>query len=409
VKGVHFAAIGLGLAFVGFLISLLAPSVAVAFQLLAILGVILAAGGSYVAHREFARLETFESAERNQLALLERQEQRHRDALDQFASGLDVLIFLTDAQTQVIYANEKAKTAFGGGEMVGQRVLSATLSTELEQLIQSAARSREMQRQEIAFHHPGERIGVAQVWGEPPGYDRFFVSIYDITDLRRLERVRRDFVANVSHELRTPMTTIRAMAETLQDDDPDSGELRVRYLDKIVREVDRLTHITSDLLTLSQAESASVSRAPVDLADSVRTSCHFLEQKARDKGLDLIAETPASLVAMVNESQFSQVIVNLIDNAISYTEKGSVTVRLTSDAAAARLEIQDTGIGIPPEHLPRIFERFYRVDKGRSRATGGTGLGLAIVRHIVESHGGRVGVTSELGKGTLFWVTLPLG
>lgn len=407
-KGIRLACIGLAAAVLfGFLAFKIAS--------FSVIGVALCGGaaalavtGLSLAYRDLAVAELNAATVQNDFKALLRDEQRHRDALDQFASGLDVLILLTDVNTQVIYANDRAQSAFGGAEMVGQRVLSATLSTELEQLIQSAARSREMQRQEIAFHHPTERIGIAQVWGEPPTFDRFFVSIYDITDLRRLERVRRDFVANVSHELRTPMTTIRAMAETLQDDDPEDAELRVRYLDKIVREVDRLTHITTDLLTLSHAEPATVVRAPIDLAESVRTAVHFLDQKAKDKGLELQSSTPASLIAMVNGSQISQVIVNLIDNAISYTEKGLVSVRLSQEGGVARLEVEDTGIGIPEEHLPRIFERFYRVDKGRSRATGGTGLGLAIVRHIVESHGGRVGVSSEAGLGSKFWVTLPV-
>lgn len=364
-------------------------------------------GGMYAAFQERHQVEQELTSAVGMQTELHTESARHREALDQLASGLDVMIFLTDVHTQVLFANGRAQQAFRFDSVEGQRILSLTLSSELEELIQAAIQSRQMQRSEITFQNPVERVGIAQAWGEPPHFQRIFVSIYDITDLRRLERVRRDFVANVSHELRTPMTTIRAMAETLQDDEDGDKELRERYLDKIIREVDRLTGITSDLLILSQVESQSLAKSTVNLAEILRNSVQFLMHKAEEKGIKLTYEGPTDLPAHVNESQFNQVVINLVDNALSYTDKGSVTVQAEKVGAQIEVRVMDTGIGIPSEHLPRIFERFYRVDKGRSRQRGGTGLGLAIVRHIVEAHGGRVSVVSILNEGTTFKVVLP--
>ena len=364
-------------------------------------------GGLHLANQERQHTELELTTALGLQVVLQEESSRHRDALDQLASGLDVMIFLTDANTQVLFANDRAQQAFRFDNTAGQRILSLTLSTELEQLILSAIQTHQMQRSEITFQNPVERVGIAQAWGEPPHFQRIFVSIYDITDLRRLERVRRDFVANVSHELRTPMTTIRAMAETLQDDEDADRELRERYLDKIIREVDRLTGITSDLLALSQAESQSLAKTHVNLAEILRNSVQFLMHKATEKGIILAYEGPVDLPAQVNESQFNQVVINLVDNALSYTDQGAVTVIAERHDSRIEIKVVDTGIGIPSEHLPRIFERFYRVDKGRSRQRGGTGLGLAIVRHIVEAHGGRVTVESVLNEGTTFTVVLP--
>ena len=332
---------------------------------------------------------------------------RHRDALDDLADGLDVLVFLVDSDGAVQYANTRATEAFRFPDPVGQTLLAVTLSRDLQELVKRAAEAGAVQRAEIVFSHPVERIGVAQVWPESSGGGRLFVSVYDITDLRRLERVRRDFVANVSHELRTPMTTVRAMAETILDESPDADPTTTRFLNKIVAEVDRLTHITGDLLTLSQAESDAPAKTETDLAEIVRAVAGQLAKKAEDKGLRLALQVPKSANLIANEAQLTQVVMNLLDNAINYTHAGSVDVSLYADGDFWTFEVADTGIGIPSEHQSRIFERFYRVDKARSRASGGTGLGLAIVRHIIEAHGGTVAVKSELNQGSTFTVRLP--
>lgn len=338
---------------------------------------------------------------------LENESRRHSNALDDLADGLDLALFLTTQDQQILYANRRARDFFGFDDPTGQTLLAVTLSNELTDLAKNATESKEPLRAEITLSQPRERIVLASVWMESSNQARVFVSLVDVTSLRRLERVRRDFVANVSHELRTPMTTIRAMAETAEDetsvDDPNRT-----YLTKIIREVDRLTRITDDLLILSATESAAPSKAKFDLAAAVNAVVQQLRPKASGKHLSLNYTAPPECTYYGNEGQLTQVVINLVDNALNYTTQGEVNVTLGFDPDDnIVLKVQDTGIGIASEHVPRLFERFYRVDKGRSRATGGTGLGLSIVRHIVEAHGGSVTVDSELNKGSTFTVVFP--
>jgi len=246
-------------------------------------------------------------------------------------------------------------------------------------------------------------VGLVKAWPSPG--DRVFLSIFEITELRKLERIRKDFVANVSHEMRTPMTIIRAMAETLLDE--DDLQIKEKYLTKIISEVDRLSTISQDLLVLSTAESNPVRKQNCDLAEIVMGVVHQLEPKAREKGIEFTYDGPDTLSINANGAQMIQIALNLFDNAINYTADGKVSVSLSEQEHFVELTVSDTGIGISSEHLGRIFERFYRVDKARSRSTGGTGLGLSIVKHIAESHGGSVSVTSALNEGSTFVVKLP--
>lgn len=345
----------------------------------------------------------------NEISVLKREITQQRTALDDLADGLDSMLFLVDPQFTILYANLTATQVFRFQDPVGKTLLAVTLSPELTQEVQKCIETSAPVNAELTLRTPEEHNVLIKVWPDSGYSDRTFVTLTDITGLRRLERIRRDFVANVSHELRTPMTTIRAMAETIHDDlEGKEPESRL-YLERIIREVDRLTRITSDLLTLSVAESEPPRLDPCDLAQMIRSVVSQLTPKATGKGLGLKATTPQSLIIPGHETQLSQVIINLIDNAINYTSEGSVTVTLHQDELNAIVLVQDTGIGIASEHLNRIFERFYRADKGRSRATGGTGLGLSIVRHIVASHGGSVGVESALNRGSTFTVILPLG
>lgn len=343
------------------------------------------------------------------LQLLESQLARQQEIVDSLADGLDVAIFLLSSGGVVEFANRSAIQMFRFEGAVGRSILEVTLSHDLENLVLETARSKRAMRGEVVFRYPEERTGLAQAWSEV-GEDRVYLSVYEITELKRLERVRRDFVANVSHELRTPMTTIRAMAETMRDaeGDAEAPALRKRYLAKIEQEVDRLTLISDDLLTLSAAEaSQTVDKQPHDLAQLAALVLSDFRPKAKAKGIELKLEGQGTLNADINEHQVSQVLANLVDNAIKYTDTGSVVVDLAAENGQAVITVTDTGIGIPTDHQPRIFERFYRVDKARSRESGGTGLGLSIVKHIVEAHGGKVSVESEMNRGSTFTVRLP--
>jgi len=375
------------------------------FAIAATCGGFIAAWLALLAYRALSREIEASGVRQTQIEQLHGELQSQRSSIDALADGLDVAVFICDPKANVRYANRRATTLFGFESPQGRPILSVTLSHELEQLVLAASRSQIRQQAEMSFRYPEERVGVAQAWrGES---DRVFLSVYDISDLRRLERVRQDFVANVSHELRTPLTLIRAMAETLEDQPSD--EVLGRYLRKIIEEVDRLSLISQDLLILSAAESNPVRKQSCDIAEVFRGVVAQLNQKATEKGLTLGYQGPSSLLTEANQSQLTQVAINLVDNAINYTTTGRVTVILSGDASCVEVSVRDTGIGIPSDHLPRIFERFYRVEKGRSRATGGTGLGLSIVKHIVEAHGGSVAVESALNHGSTFTIRLPLG
>lgn len=353
------------------------------------------------------------------VSALEHESEKHKQTLaqvgvqssviDDLADGIDVALFICDARGVIEYANKRALSSFKLDNVTGRSLLAMTLSHELESLVLECSGHRKQIHREVALSYPDERTYLAHLWMPKNTSNRVFLTLFDITDLRRLERVRQDFVANVSHELRTPLTLIRAMAETLLDaDDPEPTESQQRYLDKIVGEVDRLTSISRDLLTLSAAESTHAKREPVDITDVVRGVCSQLLETAHDKGLELTYEGDEGAYTLANPLQIGQVVTNLVQNAISYTPQGSVTARVRQDESWISIEVQDTGIGISSENQQRVFERFFRVDKARSRATGGTGLGLAIVRHIVESHGGKVSLKSILGQGSTFTITLPV-
>lgn len=363
---------------------------------------------SIAIRKDFDALEADLDRKREQNDTLAEIARSQKSAVDAFADGLDVGIFVCDDRCQIGYANRFAQTLFGFENPLGRSLLAVTLSVELEQLALAALEQKKVIETEITFSFPKERICIARAWAPDESPARVYLSTVEVTDLRRMERVRKDFVANVSHELRTPMTVIRAYAETMMDDDDDK-ELRAKYLPRIISEVDRLTSITHDLLVLSTAESGPVRKGPCELGNIVRYTINLLAPKAEDKGLKLSYEGPEDLDIEANASQITQVVVNLVENAIKYTNEGGVDIKLEDQGEYIRFDVTDTGIGIPDEHLPRLFERFYRVDKARSRASGGTGLGLSIVKHIVEAHGGSIHVESYQNRGSSFSVVLPKG
>jgi two-component system phosphate regulon sensor histidine kinase PhoR len=398
--GLHFAVGGLALflAPVAFTTGSI-PGLGVLLTGLGVLG--LSAGALTVVEARNAQeeLERAQAKAEKIRGLLESQ----RTAIDALADGLEVALFVCDSRGVIEYANRMATMLFALQEPVGKPILKVTLSHDLEALAKHADLTAQAETAELKFTYPEERIALAKAWRSEEG--RVFLSVIDITQLRRLERIRQDFVANVSHELRTPLTIIRAMAETLTDDeDPDT---KTRYLHKIMSEVDRLSSITQDLLVLSVAEGNPVRKYTCDLAEVVRAVVGQLRPRAQEKGLELVLEAPAELEMQANASQMTQVALNLIENAINYTAAGSISVRVCPRVEAVLLEVEDTGIGIARADIPRIFERFYRIDKARSRSTGGTGLGLSIVKHIVEAHGGTVSVESALNEGSTFTVYLP--
>jgi two-component system phosphate regulon sensor histidine kinase PhoR len=234
--------------------------------------------------------------------------------------------------------------------------------------------------------------------------------MHDVTDLRRLETVRRDFVANVSHELRTPVTIIRANAETLLDgamSDPAHGP---RLLEALHRNAERLSNIIADLLDLSRLESGHrpMERKPVVVADATLRALETVERGAREKGLEVVSSVDPGVRVRADGNALEQILINYLDNAIKYTPGGGrVEVSAQTAGDRVRVVVSDNGPGIPPHLRDRVFERFFRVDPGRSRDMGGTGLGLSIVKHLAEAMDGEAGVEPAKPQGSRFWIELP--
>ncbi|MEX0983716.1 MAG: ATP-binding protein [Actinomycetota bacterium] len=243
----------------------------------------------------------------------------------------------------------------------------------------------------------------------PAGDDgSVLLVVRDVTEARRLDTVRRDFVANASHELKTPVASIRAAAETLRHGALEDPPAAARFSEQLERESIRLSRIVSDLLDLTRLEAGSERHEVVRLDALLRDEAERSLDEARAAGVSLTVEAPSRVDVEGSERDLALLVRNLVDNAISYTPSGG-TVTVSVDAVMDRvvLVVRDTGVGIPGRELPRVFERFFRVDRARSRQTGGTGLGLAIVKHVAENHGATVTVRSELGAGTTFEVTFP--
>jgi len=234
--------------------------------------------------------------------------------------------------------------------------------------------------------------------------------LHDITELERLERVRKDFVANVSHELRTPLAAIRGYAETLLNGAMEDQVNNRRFLEVILAQTDRLINIASDLLALSELETNNLATPPraISIRAALDSALRTVESTARMRGVQISCQKMADVQVLAHELRLEQVFVNLLENAVKFNRpSGEVRVDVQVSDGKACITISDTGIGIPSEDLPRIFERFYRVDKARSRAVGGTGLGLSIVRHAIEQMSGSIKVASQLGEGSQFTITLP--
>ncbi|KAB2334197.1 two-component system histidine kinase PnpS [Bacillus mesophilum] len=250
-------------------------------------------------------------------------------------------------------------------------------------------------------------IGTNNVW------KGVLLVFHDITELKKLEQMRKDFVANVSHELKTPITSIKGFSETLLDGAMEDKQALTDFLKIILQESDRLQSLIQDLLDLSKIEQQgfSLSKEIFDIQVMMKEVLAIMHGKLEEKDISLFFERQESAVLMEGDpARLKQVIINLLSNAISYTPQGGrVSLSVSDGPKKVHIKVQDTGIGIDQEEIPRIFERFYRVDKARSRNSGGTGLGLAIVKHIVEAHKGKISVESNVGEGTAFHIELPKG
>lgn len=325
-------------------------------------------------------------------------------------------LIAVDGQLHVVQMNGAAKHMLGvTGNVEGKHVLEATGNSRLEAGLQEAMEHEELFTLELpvraAPRHRLIRLYISPLEHEDESIGAVAL-LEDITELRNLEQMRTDFAANVTHELKTPLTSIRGFVETLQAGAIEDPEMAKRFLDIISMETDRLSRLINDVLSLSSMENGRV-RVPTErlsLGKRAGDVCLMLDKSAKNKNIELNVDEGEDTFIIANDDHVKQLLINLIDNAIKYTlEGGKVFVKVEHVEDKVLLHVKDTGIGIAQEHIPRLFERFYRVDKGRSRNMGGTGLGLAIVKHIVMDMGGQIDVQSELNVGTEFTVTLPYG
>lgn len=335
------------------------------------------------------------------------EEARLRTILDSMVEA----VYVTDGEGRVTLTN-RALDELIARDVVGRRAKNVIKSKELKEAVRRARKDGIAGEVDLESQF-GDRVRSLHAQVSPlPGGAGVVTVLHDVTRLREADRIRRDFVANASHELRTPLTAIRGFAETLREGAYERPEDAKRFLDAILRHAKRLQRLAEDITVLAQAESPIENFEPVDT--DLRMSCTdcvaSLESFARERGIALKLELPPdALMAKVSPRALDHVLLNLIENAIKYSPAGrDVVVSTRKDDKSFYIEVRDHGIGIPDELRERIFERFYRVDSGRSHKEGGTGLGLSIARHLAKRMGARIEVQSKVGEGSIFRVHMPV-
>jgi two-component system, OmpR family, phosphate regulon sensor histidine kinase PhoR len=343
---------------------------------------------------------------------------RQRNELEAVLSSMVEAVLVIDADERLISVNKAAERLFPIklSQFRGARVLEVVRNSDLHEFVGRTLQEKEPVEADIVIL--GEPEKHLQAHGTKLEYPDgkvmgALVVLNDVTRLKSLERVRRDFVANVSHELKTPITTIKGFLETLKEGalkDPESAE---RFLDIVIRHTDRLAMIIEDLLILSrieqETEKGGISLGESSVRKVLDAVANGYEWQARDKGVGISVLCDENLAGRINSRLLEQALSNMVDNAIKFSPTGT-TVTLAAEEVdqELRISVQDQGCGIPKEHLTRVFERFYRVDKGRSRDRGGTGLGLAIAKHVINAHRGHIELRSSPGTGSTFTVHLPV-
>ncbi len=335
--------------------------------------------------------------------LAEREQQRMEAILRGMSDG----VLMVDIQGRVVLANRAFRKIFRINEKIeGKQIMEVLRNSEVLGLFNRTMATWDIAAAEITVSSADRDLylfatAVPIYSGDSVGGT--VITLHDITRLKLLEEMRKDFVANVSHEIKTPITAIRGFAETLLDGAIDDRENAARFLGMIKNHSERLNSLVDDLLTLSRIELGDiiVTKSEVKLDDVIDTAFAILKDKADKKGLYLKKDLPpGKSVISADRDRLVQILLNLVDNGIKFSEKGGVTAGFDLSGEVPVLFVEDTGVGIPASHLPRLGERFYRVDRARSREMGGTGLGLAIVKHLVKAHEWEMAIESTPGKGT---------
>jgi two-component system phosphate regulon sensor histidine kinase PhoR len=342
----------------------------------------------------------------------EMQQDRLHTLIENMGSGM----ILIDSRGYINLVNRSYKETFHvkTDEYLNRLYYEAFQHTEIIELVEEIFMTEVKVRKQMLLPLKIERkhfeVYGAPIIGTNHEWKGIVLVFHDITELKKLEQMRKDFLANVSHELKTPITSIKGFSETLLDGAAEDEKLREYFLSIILKESDRMQGLIQDLLELSKIEQQGfkLNMGEVDMKPLLEEIVVILQNKADDKQIELDLQVDEHVIIPGDAYRLKQIFINLMSNAISYTPVGGrVRIALENEEEQIRVTVSDTGIGISQEEIPRIFERFYRVDKARSRNTGGTGLGLSIVKHLVEAHHGRIKVKSAVGVGTTFTVTLP--
>ena len=375
----------------------------------------LAAGDSEEMTGLAGALNQMASQLQERLQTIVRQTNEQQAVLSSMVEG----VLAIDAQQRVITLNKAAAELVGNTltSPLGRNLHEVVRNPDLRRFADRVLASNQSIEDDVVLHGDPDRVLQIRGTSLRDQYNRdgigAVIVMSDVTHFRRLETIRRDFVANVSHELKTPITSIKGFVETLLDGalaNPDDAE---RFLKIVATQADRLNAIIEDLLALSKIEqserAADLVVEEVAIRDMLQAVLHDCQSKAAQREIQVRLDCDDSLLARINAPLLEQAVTNLLDNALKYSEPGSeVLITAVENNAEVTIAVSDHGCGIDDEHLPRLFERFYRVDKARSRKLGGTGLGLAIVKHIVQAHQGRITVDSTPGVGSVFRIHLPL-
>ena len=342
---------------------------------------------------------------------------RQRNELEAVLTSMLEGVAAVDQNELIIRMNQAAGRMFDcdSSTVTGRPIQEVIRNLALQRFVIDALSSGKTVADDFIVYRGGERVlnvNCSPLFDASDRQIGTLLVMNDVTQLRHLENVRSDFVANVSHEIKTPLTAIKGFVETLQQGSVDKHEEQKKFLDIVLKHVNRLNAILEDLLSLSRIEQEDdqkeIKLSQGSIKEVVQTAVQVCQPRAGAKNIEVTLDCPDAIITRIDATLLEQALVNLIDNAIKFSDQDSkVQIKVHRKNSEVVLHITDQGAGIPRRHLPRLFERFYRVDKARSRKLGGTGLGLSIVKHIVQAHGGHVTVESTLGKGSTFIVHLP--
>jgi two-component system phosphate regulon sensor histidine kinase PhoR len=333
-------------------------------------------------------------------------DEEEKNRLNVILKSIPDALLIIDRKGTVTLSSSSAKDFFGDIPMTGMQFFEAVRNHEFSDLVDTVRETLLPGTAEFKLEWPAERylsVRVSPLFYRENELSGLVAVFHDITQIEKLEQVRKDFVANVSHEIKTPVTAIKGFADTLLEGALDDRENAVRFIQTIRSSSERINSLVDDLMTISRIELGviKVEKSPVDLKEIFDSVVEVFADKAEAKSLSLsLSEIPEAQEIVADKNRLIQILSNLVDNAIKFTEAGGVTLGVETDQGKTALFVEDTGIGIPQKHLPRLGERFYRVDPARSRKMGGTGLGLAIVKHLVKAHGWNMQIQSTPGKGT---------